>query len=304
MANLFILPHFLGDTILTTGVINAFRDQPSVFVANNVTSVLLEGYPNIEEIIIKNKKPWKRHWLELWQELKNREWDTIIDLKGSVLPYFLKGKDKRFWKSPDGSCMKPVHVSKTLGFDQPLPPTLWLTPERIEKAKKKLKRPTLSVAPVANWVGKEWPMERYIDLLNLFCKTYPEAQVAVYAAPHEKEKAMQLINSLPKDQCLNTLGSDLMDSIALIKGSRLFLGNDSGLMHVSAAAGTPTIGLFGPSNEKIYGPYSNLTPSPHLTLRGEPFVKHVPQVREDTNCYMTALTVPMVWEGVKKIWER
>ena len=34
----------------------------------------------------------------------------------------------------------------------------------------------------------------------------------------------------------------------------LFIGNDSGLMHMAAAAGAPTIGLFGPTNAATYGP--------------------------------------------------
>jgi ADP-heptose:LPS heptosyltransferase len=74
-------------------------------------------------------------------------------------------------------------------------------------------------------------------------------------------------------------------------------------MHLSAAVGTPTIGLFGPSNEKIYGPWGGQTSSPHQTLRGDPFVKHIKQSREDKNCYMTSLTIPHVWEGVVDVWE-
>ena len=37
--------------------------------------------------------------------------------------------------------------------------------------------------------------------------------------------------------------------------AKLYIGNDSGLMHVASAVKTPTIGLFGPSREEVYGPY-------------------------------------------------
>jgi ADP-heptose:LPS heptosyltransferase len=48
---------------------------------------------------------------------------------------------------------------------------------------------------------------------------------------------------------------DLLAAYACLKRARLFIGNDSGAMHLAAAAGIPTLGLFGPSDERQYGPY-------------------------------------------------
>ena len=48
---------------------------------------------------------------------------------------------------------------------------------------------------------------------------------------------------------------DLLTAYALLKRARLFIGNDSGLMHLAAAAGAPTLGLFGPSDERLYAPW-------------------------------------------------
>ena len=45
----------------------------------------------------------------------------------------------------------------------------------------------------------------------------------------------------------------------MLKRADLFIGNDSGLMHIAAAAGVPTVGLFGPSDERRYGPWGPLT---------------------------------------------
>jgi heptosyltransferase-3 len=303
MMNLFILPNFLGDTILTTGIIDFLKDEPAVLVVNKVTAPLFQDTPNVKQLIITKKKPWNGHWVDLWKELRGKQWNTLIDFKGSALPFFLKARQKRLWSQPDGSVPKVVHISQCLGFNETLSPKLWISPMRLERARNTLKRPTLSVAPVANWRGKQWPLDRYISLLNHFCKTYPEAQIAVYAAPHEQDQVEPLLKALPKDQCFNTIGGDLLDSAAMIQSSRLFLGNDSGLMHLSASVGTPTIALFGPSNEKIYGPWSAQNPSPHRTLRGDPFVKHIKQTSKDTNCYMTSLTIPQVWEGIVERWE-
>ena len=48
---------------------------------------------------------------------------------------------------------------------------------------------------------------------------------------------------------------DLVEAAACLKRAALFVGNDSGLMHMAAAAGTPTLGLFGPTDERLYAPW-------------------------------------------------
>ena len=50
---------------------------------------------------------------------------------------------------------------------------------------------------------------------------------------------------------------DLLTAYACLRRARLFIGNDSGLMHIAAAAGAPTIGLFGPSDERRYAPWGD-----------------------------------------------
>ena len=48
--------------------------------------------------------------------------------------------------------------------------------------------------------------------------------------------------------------SDVRILAAVLKRSRLFIGNDTGAMHIAAAVGTPVVGLFGPSNPREWGP--------------------------------------------------
>jgi heptosyltransferase III len=46
---------------------------------------------------------------------------------------------------------------------------------------------------------------------------------------------------------------------ACLRHASLYVGNDSGLMHIAAAVGVPTLGLFGPSDDRIYAPYGRMT---------------------------------------------
>ena len=85
---------------------------------------------------------------------------------------------------------------------------------------------------------------------------------------------------------------DLLTAYACLKRARLFVGNDSGLMHLSAAAGAPTLGLFGPSDDRLYGPWG---PNARA-LRGprdfETFVKLDPTLSNQV-CHM--LDLPTEW---------
>ena len=65
--------------------------------------------------------------------------------------------------------------------------------------------------------------------------------------------------------------SALPEAAALLARARLFVGNDSGLMHLSAAAGAPTLGLFGPTPAGEYGPIgraARAVVSPDGTMAG------------------------------------
>jgi len=301
MTNLFILPRFIGDAILTTGGLDKYKDEPAVIVSSSAAAPLFRDFPNLQELIIVDKKPFEKHWIEIWKQTRKTSWNRVFDLKGSLLAYFLKAKKRYVWGHGVDVSHKVHRISQCFGSQEPLSPTIWVSKERL--ARLKPNRPTFAVAPIPGWPGKQWPIENFAILLQRFCETYPDAQVAVFAAPHERSRVEPLLKALPKDQCVDRIGGDLLDSAALIQSSQLFIGNDSGLMHLSAALNTPTIALFGPSDERIYGPWSAQNPSPHRTVRGEPFTGHVRQVKEDTACYMTSLTVPPVWEVVKELWE-
>ncbi|MBA3813117.1 MAG: glycosyltransferase family 9 protein [Alphaproteobacteria bacterium] len=301
MSNLFILPTFLGDMILTTGVIDKYRHEPATIIATPLTAPLFADLPHLERLIIIKKKPWKKHWLEMWSETHKISWNNVIDFKSAAFPLLLKANKRYGWAHTTDKVHKVHQITQFMMAQEPLSPTLWFSEERLARVKPE--RPVFAVAPVPGWKGKQWPIENFVTLLTTFCKTYPDAQVAVFCAPSERELVQPLLDSLPKDQCINTIGNDLLDSAALIQSSRLCIANDSGLMHLSAAVKTPTIALFGPSNENIYGPWSDQNPSPHRTVRGSPFTGNVRQLKENTKCYMTDLAVSPVWEVVKERWE-
>src|SRR6185312_14740548 len=83
----------------------------------------------------------------------------------------------------------------------------------------------------------------------------PDAVPAVIAGPGETEAAMArpVLQELPA--AIDLVGRLTLPEIAaFLSRASLFVGNDSGLMHLAAAAGTPTLGLFGPTDAVEYSP--------------------------------------------------
>ena len=118
--------------------------------------------------------------------------------------------------------------------------------------------PVLAVGPTANWGGKQWPAERSADVAARATDTggvLPGASVAVLGAESERAMAQPLLDGLPAERVVDLIGRPLRIAAACIARSDLYVGNDSGLMHIAAAVGTPTLGLFGPSSEVRYGPW-------------------------------------------------
>lgn len=118
--------------------------------------------------------------------------------------------------------------------------------------------PVLAVAPAANWSAKTWPEDRFAELVRRLTRSgaaLAGARVAVACAAAEESAVWQVMDAVPEDRRVALVGEDLLTAFAVLRQATLFIGNDSGLMHMAAAAGVPTLGLFGPTDDRLYGPW-------------------------------------------------
>ena len=106
-------------------------------------------------------------------------------------------------------------------------------------------RSVVAFAPGAVGPGKAWPPERYAELARLL--TAAGVAVWVLGGPNEKSIAA-VIRERGGEQVRDLTGNDLRNAILALKAADIAVTNDSGLMHISAAIGTPTIAIFGPTS--------------------------------------------------------
>lgn len=103
---------------------------------------------------------------------------------------------------------------------------------------------------------KRWPQEKFAQLADWMLNQC-DCSVIVFGGPEETGLAED-INKLTQFKTLSMAGkTTLPQTAALIKKCKLFISNDSGLLHVANAVKTPTISIFGPTDYKKTGAYSD-----------------------------------------------
>src|SRR4029077_10002630 len=84
---------------------------------------------------------------------------------------------------------------------------------------------------------------------------------AAFLVPaYDHRQAEPVLAAIPPHRRIDLVGKvDLLTAVAVLRRCALFIGNDTGLMHMAAAADTPTLGLFGPSPSSQYAPWGEFT---------------------------------------------
>ena len=269
MKILFVTANRIGDAVLSTGLlaelVRRHPDARITLACGPAAANLFEAAPNLERIIVLTKGPYARHWLGLWRATVGQAWDLVVDLRASALAWTLAARSRRVMRTSNAPVHRLVQLARVLALDAPAAPEIW-TSEAHRAAAARLvpdARPVLAVGPTANWGGKRWRAERFAETASRLTApgaALAGAAVAILGGADERGDAAAVIEAIPKPRRIDLVGRvDLLTAYACLQRSALFLGNDSGLMHLAAASGTPTLGLFGPSREVHYAPWGPRT---------------------------------------------
>jgi lipopolysaccharide export system permease protein len=313
MKVLFVTATRVGDAVLSTGLlshlIDRFPGARFTIAAGPDAAPLFEDVPGLDRLISLPKRRWSLHWLTLYRAVALQRWDMVVDLRASALAYLLWTRERRITERRRRPEHRVRQLARIFGLDPPPAPKLWLAPRREAEATRLLPPggPVLAIGPAANWRGKEWRGERFAELaqrLTALAGPFPGARVVVLAAAHERGQALPLIQALPPQRVIDLVGKvDLLTAAAVLRRSALFIGNDTGLMHLAAAAGVPTLGLFGPSPIELYAPWGPhtatvTTATAFRDLFGPDFDRFT------TDTLMDSLSVDAAEDGARRLWAR
>ena len=260
MRILFITSSRIGDAVLSTGLIEhllkSHPDARFTIACGPVAEGVFARMPNRDRTIVLHKRGRGRHWLELWREAVGIRWDLVVDIRGSLISYLVRTRRRAVMRKSAGH--KTLQLARLLKLDHAPMPVAWTAPEDRALAARLLPdgAPLIGLGPTANWSGKVWPAERFVAFAHLLAATIlPGARVVLFAGPGAQEAGQiaPVQTAMPEAIDL-TAKLDLPQVAACLARCAIFIGNDSGLMHIAAASGIPTIGLFGPSPVAEYAP--------------------------------------------------
>ena len=307
---LFVTATRIGDAVLSMGILGRLvRDNPGARVTvacGRAAAPLFDVVPGLERVIILDKKPYSLHWLGLWAECVGRWWSILVDLRNAPLTYLIPAA-RKFRMGRKGAGHRLERYAQVMGITDEVPtPTIWITDTHRATADRLMpkKRPILAIGPTANWQGKTWPQDRFADLVARLTGDQgllPGAAVAVFGHETERDSVQDFLNSIPEDRRIDLVGRiSLLEAYACLERASLYVGNDSGLMHLAAAAGVPTLGLFGPTQDQLYGPWG----AHCRVVRGAGFLESFPENYDWDNSpsLMETLTVNAVAEAARDLW--
>ena len=313
MQILFITSSRVGDAILTTGILKYLVDhhQTAKFTiaCGPVAKGLFDNLPRLEAVITMRKGSLLGHWRRLYFSTFLKQWDLVVDLRGSAIAWFLPTKRRVIYKKKNKKIHRIEDMQNVLKSNTLYPPHIWLNKENKKFADDilggRMAQPLIVIGPTANWGAKIWEADRFSNLVNLLTsnvRSLQSAMIAVVGGPGEEFIAKPILNAIPSEQRIDLVGAiPFLDVAAVLERATIYVGNDSGLMHLSAAVGAPTLGLFGPTREANYRPWGPRCAYVRTIESFEQLSRH-PDFRPDpTNSLMGGLSVETVFNACGKL---
>lgn len=262
MKILIISSNLIGDTILSTGVVNYFYEKypqgKFTFLIGPSAGQIYKNFPAKEKIILVKKKRFNLHWLDMYIKVSRISWDIVIDFRSSLISYFLIKKKKYIFEKKKN--LNQIDQLKDFFKIKELFLSVFKNNDEETQVSRVIDNnyQYIVLFPGGNWKPKIWPTNYFNKLIYLLNNKFSNLKFIIVGSLKEKDIYYENIKkNLPNDFFVDLMGKSLTITSAYMNKSSLFIGNDSGLMHLSVASNLKTIALFGPTNDKIYGHYNS-----------------------------------------------
>lgn len=259
---LFIAPPDPADAVAASGLIRRLAHEiPGArytIVASPKSAPLFEEVPErAGTIVVKSYGK-----LSIWPKVQKKKWGLVVDAAGCGVASLLRRQRRAEIKRVTLPENRVVTYARMLGLaDTPPEPFLFTAPERETLADEALAGtgPILGMGPGAEWIGKLWPSERYGQVaakLLLGEGVMAGGRIVTFGGEADREAMLTAKFPLPRNRIvLRPYEQDLLTDYAWLKRVRLYIGGDNIWTYLAAAAGTPTLAIFGPSDEETCAPF-------------------------------------------------
>jgi lipopolysaccharide export system permease protein len=214
---LFIGNSRIGDFILSSGLlaylIDHHRDARITVVCGRIVVPLLAETPNIERVIVLEKRKHHRHWLDLWLMTVRTRWDLVIDLRNSAVSRLLMaGKVRRVERVRGKRLHRVEKIGRVLDLDPPPDPRLWLSAADRNAAAGLIPDgpPVLALGPGSTHEHKRWPSDRFAELAVRLTGPdgiLPGGRVAVIGSPVECPHAVPVLAAIDPARRIDLLSN-------------------------------------------------------------------------------------------------
>ena len=337
---------FIGDTILTVPFLrNLRRAEPDAYIVWMVapgSAGVVQGIPYVDELLFwdpvtihadsRGGHRTLRQKTGFIRSLREKRFDTVYVLKrsfSSALIAFLSGARKRVGFATEGrgfllTRSVPYNADRheVLNFLEVLRadgvPVIddylesWLTPDEVKRGDEILAaagvapdEPLAMIHPYASFPPRGWHQNDYAALSHLLAgKGF---RVVVLGGDRDREEWERSLPLFAPDTVSLVGTGSLRETMAVLKRGSLFIGNDSGIMHLAAAADLPLVALFGPQSPVRFGPWGRRTrvlykQFPCSPCRQKFFEECKPSPREKPAC-IEAITVDEVFTAAMALLE-
>ncbi len=264
---LFLAPDRPIDAVFASGLFKRLHDEVEnaafTVVAPAAAAALFRDAPKREETVLREGPGWGRA-LSLWSRLRRRRWGLIVDAVGGKLIGWLPAKKRARWpKLEDGAAEhRVITFARLLKLEEEPPdPYLFIGDKTQARAEEILGEggPILALSPGAPWIGQAWPPERFARAAaQLLGDGGPLAhgRLLIVGAQEDWKAAESLRRSITRDRWIDLTGEkDILLVLACLAKARLYIGGATLFTHLAAAAGAPTLALFGPNDEAVERPW-------------------------------------------------
>lgn len=279
----------LGDVIhglpVACALRHAFPSATIGWVVEGRPADMLEGHPAIDHLIRLPRRWWKspRIVLDLRRRLRALRFDVTIDLQcltKSAVAAWLSAAPRRIGKAGrDGrelsklfnnelvaaggehvidhylELLRPLGIeSPQVRFNLPEPAADAHTARLVLRGRHLTEGRFAILNPGAGWASKMWPPERYGEVARRLQSDFGLPSLVVWGVPSELPLAEAIVAG-SQGAAILAPATTVSELASLCRRAALFLGSDTGPMHLAVAVGVPTVSLHGPSRADWCGAY-------------------------------------------------